>query len=119
MQFYALKGWIRVDPSNYYVIHGSSTDDERIIIDKKEVAIYLPRNVCAEEIYREKYSTYHKIIKSPKGFTINRLCHAAYQLLLDSIADVFDDEDECWYSCSIDGVEFDEETSKIYISIST
>jgi len=112
---YMLGGQIPVDPSTF-VINDKTDMDDPIIINNKRIKIYLPKNNKIDGQCKHFYSSYHMVLKSNKGFTITRLCHAAYQLLINSIDDVFDGKNN-WKNNCIEGICFDENTLSAYVKL--
>lgn len=110
--------WVPIDPCDYKCTSMqydfSYTDEKNIIIPNDTLTIYLPTKIMAEEMYGDKYTTYHLVVKSKHGFTVDRLIHAGYQLLINSIDDIFEGEN-IWEQCSIQGIEYDENTSRAYV----
>ena len=110
--------WVPVDPCDYKCkgmqYTSLYTNEKNIIITNDTISIYLPTKMTAEEMYGDKYSTYHLVVKSKAGFTVDRLIHAGYQLLINSIDDVFEG-DNIWEQSSIQGIEYDKKSSKAYV----
>jgi len=79
--------------------------------------MYLPPTVVAAEEEGDKYLQYHITLKSNNGFSIGRLVHGAYDLMIKSIDDIFDGDD-IW-ECAISHIDFDPVTKKCYVGISS
>lgn len=111
---FMLNGLINIDPSAF-VIKNQKINNGSIIIDHPRIKIYLPK-VDVDEQCKPFYISYHMTLKSKKGFTMSRLCHAAYQLLINSIDDIFNGKN-VWKSDNIKGISFNEKLLSAYVII--
>uniref|UniRef100_A0A6C0C5X3 Uncharacterized protein n=1 Tax=viral metagenome TaxID=1070528 RepID=A0A6C0C5X3_9ZZZZ len=109
-----LNGQINIDPSAFR-IKNHNIDDDPIIIGYPRIKIYLPK-IDVDECCETFYVSYHLTLKSKKGFTMSRICHAAYQLLINSIDDIFDGKN-VWKNDNIIGISFDQKTLSAYVVI--
>jgi hypothetical protein len=105
-------GKININPSAFML---PNRNIDPITIEHPCIKIYLPK-IEVDKQCEPFYVAYYMTLKSKKGFTMSRLCHAAYQLLINSIDDIFNGKN-VWKNDKIKGISFNEKTLSAFIVI--